>query len=68
MTRVIQHECIMSKLSFKSVLLYQNQNTHFVIFIQGDMIKYILNMYCYSKLFRKVFCKLLVLQYCIFKK
>ena len=49
----------MSKLSFKSVLPYQNQNTHFAIFIQGDINKYTLYMYCYSKLFKKYFanCK-----------
>ena len=51
----------MSKLSFKSVLLYQNQNTHFTIFIQGDVNKFTLYRYCYSKLFQKVSCKLLVL-------
>ena len=43
----------MSKLSFKCVLLYQNQNTHFAIFIQGDINKYTLYMYCNSKLFKK---------------
>ena len=58
----------MSKLSF------QNQNTHFAIFIQGDINKYNLYIYnnyicikytlyiynCYSKLFKKVFSKLSV--------
>ena len=34
----------MSKLSFKKVLQYQNQNTHFAIFIQGDINKYTLYM------------------------
>ena len=43
----------MSKLSFKSVLLYQNQNTHFTICIQGDIYKYTLYRYCYSKFFTK---------------
>ena len=47
----------MSKLSFKSVSLYQNQNTHFAIFIQGDINKQTLYMYCCSKLFKKYFAK-----------
>ena len=39
----------MSKLSFKSVLLYQNQNTHFIIICtQGDINKYTLYMYLYN--------------------
>ena len=45
----------MSKLSFTiSVLQYQNQNTHFA-FIQGDINKYTLYMYCYRKLFKQYF-------------
>ena len=46
----------MSKLTaFKSVLLYQTQNTHFAIFVKGDINKYALYVYCYSKLFKKYF-------------
>ena len=42
-------KCIMNK-PFKRVSLYQNQNTYFGIFIQGDINKYTLYMYCYKSI------------------
>ena len=41
----------MSKLSFKRVLLYRNQNTHFAIFIQGDMFFTMLETKLENKLY-----------------
>ena len=47
----------MSKLSFKSVLLYRNQNTHFAIFIQDDISKYTLYTYYYiANCLKRFFC------------
>ena len=45
----------MRELSFKSILLYTRIKIH--NFIQGDINKYTLHMFCYSKVFQKVFCK-----------